>query len=839
MWLETLWMDVRYAFRMMWKSPGFTAVAVLSLALGIGATSAIFSVMDALMLRQLPITDPQQLVVVGRPEGGVLSYKMWKQLRDQQDIFSGMFAYMQTTFALANRGEKQSIPGIYVSGDYFHTLGVSVIRGRTLLPSDDQRGAALVCVISYGFWERQYGRSPGAIGKRLSLDGQQFEVVGVTPPSFFGIDVGETFDAMAPLESERIVDARQSAINAPQSIWWKLPRVGSALDADTWSLSVGGRLKSGIDAQRASARLNVLAPAIFQAALPPQADEETRQRALHRTLVAFAIPNGISYTRQLYGEAMMLMMFMAGIVLVIACANLANLLLARSTTRQRELATRLAHGASRWRLVRQVLTESIVLSTVGAALGIVIARWGSKPLITAISIPGSVTDAQFLFMPFDLRFLGFTAMAAILSALLFGLTPALRASHLSPYLAMKIGPTGLTRRRNSSQSLLIIAQVALSMTVLVGAGLLVRTIQRLMAQDIGYDPKGVLTVQAGMAGGDDRPERQAFLARELLAKFRSLPGVVSAARYANTHINSMKPNVMVKPPGGPESRIPCIFILASPGYFQTLHAPFIAGREFTEEDSAASRAVAVLSESAARRFFPGMNPLGLTFWHLDEETGQQSAVEVVGVAKDMKELTRSSGQPYPMVFRPIAQCSSPCPSFGTYELRFMGPLSDITARAKDAARDVDSHLALEFRLESDIANEGYQRDRMSATLATLFGLLALVLAAIGIYGVASYATAQRTNEIGLRMALGAQRRDVLRLVVGESLRVVLIGVALGALGAFCTARLIQEMLFGVTPADPLTFTLAAALMVIVALIAALLPAYRALKTDPIIALRAE
>ncbi len=387
MWLETMWMDVRYAFRMMRKSPGFTAVAVLSLALGIGATTAIFSLMDALMFRPLPIKDPQQLVVVGRTGGGFFPYKMWNRLRDQQDVFSGMFAYMQTTFALANRGEKQSIPGIYVSGDYFNTLGVSAVRGRTLLPSDDQRGAPLVCVISYGFWQRQYGQSPGVIGKMLSLDGQQFEVVGVTPPSFFGIDVGETFDAMAPLESERIVDARQSAVNAPMSIWWKLPRVGSVLDADRWSLSVGGRLKPEVDAQRASARLSVLAPAIFQAALPPQADEQTRQRVLHMTMVAYAIPNGMSYTRQLYGEAMMLMMVMAGIVLVIACANLANLLLARSTTRQRELATRLAHGASRWRLVRQVLTESIALSVIGAALGIVIARWGGKLLIPAICIP--------------------------------------------------------------------------------------------------------------------------------------------------------------------------------------------------------------------------------------------------------------------------------------------------------------------------------------------------------------------------------------------------------------------------------------------------------------------
>ncbi len=838
MWLETMWMDVRYAFRMMRKSPGFTAVAVLSLALGIGATTAIFSVMDALMFRPLPIMDPQRVVAVGRSMGGVFSYKTWKLIRDQQDVLSSVSAYGPTTFALATQGEKRSIPGIYVSGDYFHTLGVSAIRGRTLLPSDDQPGAALVCVISYGFWQRQYGKSPGVIGKTLSLDGQQFEVVGVTPPNFFGVDVGETFDAMVPIESERIVDAKQLRINGPQSTWWLRPPVGPAIDApSSWWLLAVGRLKLGIDAQRADARMRVLSPGILQASMPREWGEKGRQWALHDSFVAAAIPNGISLTRELYGEAVTLMMVMAGIVLIIACANLANLLLARSTARQRELATRLAHGASRWRLVRQVLTESMALSAVGGALGVVIAHWGGKLLVPAFCLSMLGADRQYLDMPLDVRFLGFTALTAILSALLFGLAPALQASHLSPYLAMKIGPAGQTSRRDS-RSWLIIAQVALSMTVVVGAGLLVRTIQKLMAQDIGYDPKGVLSVQAGLAGGDDSPERQAFIARELLAKFRSMPGVVSAARYASTHSNSMKPNVIVQRPGVPESRIMGVFLLASPGYFQTLHAPLVAGREFTEEDSATSPAVAVISESAARQFFPRMNPLGLTFRHVDE-TGRESAVEVVGVAKDMKELVRSSGQPYPMIFRPLAQCSSPCPSFGTYKLRFLGPLSDITARAKNAAKDVDSHLALEFGLESDLVNEGYQRDRMSATLATLFGALALVLAAIGIYGVTSYATAQRTNEIGIRMALGARRHHVLRLIVGESLRVVLIGVALGALGAFGASRLIREMLFGVTPADPLSFTLAAALMISVAVIAALLPAYRALKTDPIIALRAE
>lgn len=840
MWLETIWMDVRYTLRTMRKSPGYTAVAVLSLALGIGATTAIFSVMDALMLRPLPVMDPQRLVMVERSGGLVFSYNMWKQIREQQDIFSGMFAYMKTTFDLATHGEMQSIPGIYVSGDYFSTLGVPAIRGRTLLPSDDERGAPQVCVISYGFWQRQYAKSPSVIGKTLSLNGQQFEVVGVTPPSFFGIDVGETSDAIVPLESERIVDAKQSAVNA-SSYWWRLPRVGSALDTDTWSIFVGGRLKPGIDAEQADAQLRVLGSAIFQAGVPPGADEKKRQYALHAKLDTMPIPNGVSYTREAYSEAMMLMMFMAGIVLVVTCANLANLLLARSTTRQSELATRLAHGASRWRLVRQVLTESFVLTAIGTVLGVIIARWGSKllALVICTSMNGfGATHGQSLYFPFDARFVGFTAMAAIFSALLFGLAPAIRVANLAPYLAMKSGSAGLTSHRDTFRGMLISVQVALSMLVLVGAVLLVRTVQNLMAQDQGYDPKGVLTVQASIAGEDDGSEWQAFIARELLARFRSLPGVVSAARYANTHIYSLNSNVIAQPPGGSESRITCVFLLTSPGYFQTLHAPLLAGRDFTEEDNGASRAIAIISETAAHRLFPGTNPIGLTFRLLDE-MGHQSAVEVVGVVKDVKELARSSGQPYPLVYRPIAQCSSACPSFGTYLLRFRRPLSSITAGAKDAARSVDPHLALEFSLMSDTVIEEYQRERMSAMLATLFGLVALVLAAIGIYGVTSYAAAQRTREIGIRMALGAQPRDVLRLIVGESLRVVLIGIALGVLGAFGAVKLIREMLFGVTPADPFTFTLTASLMVSVAVMAALFPAYRALKTDPIIALRAE
>jgi putative ABC transport system permease protein len=834
--LETIWADVRDAFRAMRKSPGFTVAAVLSLALGIGATSAIFSVMDALVLRPLPVTHPEQLAMVYRAGGGTtLSYSMWTRLREEHDVFSGMFAYMPGDFDLASGSEKRSIPGLYVSGDYFKTLGVVAVLGRTLTPSDDIEGAPLVCVISYGLWQRQYAKSPAVIGKVLSLNGQQFEVAGVTPPNFFGFDVGETFEVIMPLESERIVDAKQSAVNA-RSYWWMLPSHGSALDAGKWSIVTGGRLKPGIDEQRANARLAILSRAIIEAGIPPDADARFRQYALYTNLKAAVMPNGASTTRELYGEAMKLMIVMAGIVLVIACANLANLMHARFTARQREFATRLALGASRWRLVRQALTESLALSVIGAAFGLVIAHWGGKLLAMEICTSYGEPGGRYLRLPLDARFFWFPLVAAILSAVLIGLGPGLRAAQISPYISMNGGAASRGTHSNSSRSLLIVAQVALSMTVLVGAGLMVRTIQKLLSQDLGYDPKGVLTVEPGLTTAVDNPKREAFLANELLTAFRSIPGVVSAARFANTHDNSLKPNVIIRPPEELERKRMCVFVLTSSGYFQTLHVPLFAGRDFTEEDGPTSTPVGILSETAARRFFPKGNALGLTFEQVDE-TGRQFTIKVVGIVGDVKELVRSSGQPYPIVYRPISQCSSPCPSFGSYQLRFTGPVPDIEARAKELAISVDPHLALGFKLES--GTEMYDRELTSARLATLFGVLALVLAAVGIYGVTSYATALRTSEIGLRMALGAQPGDVLRLIVGASFRLMLVGVAIGALGGFGASRLIQEMLFGITPTDAVAFALAACLMLSVAVAAAFFPARRALKTDPMVALRTE
>ncbi len=819
--LESIGQDIRYALRMMRNCAGLTTVAILSLALGIGATTAIFCVLNALMLKPLPVLEPDRLVEVARSDiPNNHTYAIWNQIRSQQDILSSVFAYGQTAFDLASGEEKHSVPGLYVSGDYFKTLGVSAVLGRTLTASDDRLAVAPVCVISYALWQRRYDRAQNVIGKMLFLDGHAFEVVGVAPRRFYGVDVGETFDVIVPLETERIIHSQRPGLDDPHAWWW----------------SVVGRLKPGVSVAQADARLRVLGPAIFKASLPPRADEKAWQSLLQLTLVARPMGNGISYTRNIYGQSVSLIMVMVGVVLIIACTNLANLLLARSTGRQREIATRLALGASRWRLVRQLLTESLALSLVGAAVGLIVAHWGSDALVSAFS---SSHETGFLDLSWDLRLVTFTLTTTMLCALLFGLAPALRAMRLTLFSAMKTRASTRIGSHRLSGAALIVTQVSLSMVLLVSAGLLVRTLRALLAQDLGYEPRGVLLVGAGWEGMDDDPQRQAFVGDELLAEFRSLPGVVSASRSAPTVPGTTLPMVIVHVPGGPERRYPSFRMFVSPGFFRTRKAPVPAGRDFGPEDARTSPAVAILSEAAARTFFPGVNPLGLTYWQFDPESnGREDSVEIVGIAKD-QQYQRPNDAPLPIVYRPISQCSASCSLPGTYELRFAGSFAEIKERVKSSARNVDSHLGLDFRLMSDADDEVIQRERVTAAFAALFSLLTLALAVIGIYGVTSYATVQRVHEIGVRMALGAQPGHVLRMIVGEATSVVLVGVALGAAAGFGAAQAIRGVLFGVNPADPLTFAFAACLMLFVGAIAALLPAYRASRADPILALRVE
>ena len=825
---ESLVHDSRYALRAMRSSIGLTIVAILSLSLGIGATIAIFSVMYALVLKPLPVFQPERLVEIPQSDGfNGHSYAEWKEFQKRQDIFSNAFAYnwMDADFHLRDGVENQKVMGIYVSGDYFTTLGVPAVVGRTLVASDDQPGATPVCVIGYGLWRRMYGSSRDAIGRMLVINGHAFQIIGVAPQSFFGVDVGSIVEVFAPLSAEM-------AFQDYQIQWGR--HTPSLASPTATILSIVGRLKSGVTVSQADARLHVIGREIYKA-LPPIINDRTGKPFPMSTLMARAMPNGISGARESWSETVELLLAMAGALLLIACTNLGNLLLARATRRQGEIATRLALGATRWRLTRQLLMESVALAAVGAALGLIAAHWGSELLLSAISWPDSPTE---LILTWDWKLAAFVVGTTLSCALLFGLAPAIRATRVPLYSAMNRNSSGSTGNvgHRLSNNVLIVAQVTLSVALLVSAGLLVRTLDALLAKDPGYDAKNVLIVGTGTEASGASAARQALIGSELLETFRALPGVISASRTA-VDSNLTGTTAIISQPGGGVFRLRIYQIVVSPGYFKTRRTPILMGRDFNAADNQTSLPVVILSDEAAREFFPGRNPVGLRFH--EKSAGaveQEHFVEVVGVAKDI-DYQRPSDSPLRIVYRPVAQCSS-C-GVGSYELRYVGVLPEVMKRVKNAAANVDPHLALNFHLLSDQIKDVVKRNRVTALLAAFFGLLTATLAMIGVYGVTSYTASQRTREIGIRMALGAQPANVFRMVLQEMVVVVLAGVALGAIAGYAAGQSIRDMLWRVSPTDPLSFAGAACAMLFIAALAALIPARRAMRTDPMLALRSE
>ena len=827
-WLETLLQDVRYTFRTLRQSPAFAATAILSLALGIGANTAIFSVLNAVMLKMLPVYEPQRLVELTNREVD-FTYLLWEQIRDRQDIFSGIFTYGGGSFDLASGGEKHPVEGLYVSGDYFRTLGVRAILGRTILPADDRRGggsAGPVAVLSYGFWQREYGGDRKILGRTIRLDRYPFQVVGVTPPEFFGVNVGETFDVAIPVTSVAILHPENPRMLDGRSTWW---------------LNIIGRLKDNTSAQQASARLKVLASSIYRAAVPEE-KTEWQQEFLKNTLDVKPAATGLSELRDRYGRGLDLLMGMVGVVLLIACANVANLILARANARQREIAVRMAIGAGRLRLVRQLLTESTLISFGGAAIGIVFAYWGSRLLVDLIS---SAREPLFLSLTPDVHVLLFTIAVATLTGVLFGLAPALEATRLSPSSALKEGSRAHTRRRGrwSLGRMLIAAQVALSLVLLVGAGLFVRSLRRLLTENMGFERNGVLLVDADLRGGQFSPERQPVIADELLERLRSIPDVESAARSAETPIDggSWQWDVRVDGSGGSQKSVHCFFNLVSPGYFQTLGTPLLAGRDFTSRDTKTSPLVAIANETAARALFGGANPLGRVYHDerpLSDPRAKQVLVEVVGLAKDAKYLKLRDAPP-PTIYIPIAQLPVPFPVIGPYELKFAGSPTRLIDNVKSVVQTINPRIALEFRLLSTQVADSLLQERLLATLGAVFGALALTLASIGIYGVVAYSVARRRNEIGIRMALAAGRGSVLWLVLRELAALLLAGVILGVFASFGCTRLVKAMLYGLTPNDPSTLAAAGVLLLVVATLAGYFPARSATRVDPLVALRDE
>lgn len=836
--LDEILQDLRYAFRALRKSPGFAAVAILSLALGIGANTAIFSLIDAVILKSLPVRDPEQLlqVMMGTEAYGGYSNPTWEHLRDRQDVFSGIFAYGRWGFNLASGGEAHSVHGAYVSGEYFDTLGVHAVLGRTLSPADDRRGCAARAVLSYGFWQREYGGRADVLGKTIALDRHPAEIVGISEPGFDGTEVGASADIMAPLCAITAIGSGYPAM----------------LDTNFYPvgwLQVIGRLKRGVTAGQAAARLKMLAPQIYEATFEQRglAREDGRQlglkdreQYLKQTFDTYPAANGISYLRREYRLSLAVLMTIAGVVLLIACANVANLLLARGASRQREIAIRMAVGGGRGRLIRQLLTESLFLSGIGASLGILFAEWGTRLLVRFL-------DATLDLSP-DVRLLAFTASVAVLTGLLFGIAPAWRGTRVHPHSAMKANARGVIEgTKLGLGKMLVTAQVALSLLVVVAAGLMLSTFWKLISLDAGFDRDHVLLVSVDLRSGNYPRERWSAVYREILDRLRAIPGVHSASVSSITPVCHCRWTDEVDVDGyTAKSRDDAMaaFNNVSDGYFETLGTSILIGRDFNSHDTSTSLKVAIVSKSFAQKYFGAANPLGQHF-RIRGGRGPQFAwsatdgpAEIVGVVKDAKYGSLRE-VPWPFVFIPWSQGGVPGP-LTSFELRpALGTPTALISAAKSAIGNVNPNVSIEFETLAAKVDDSILRERLLATLSGFFGGLALLLATIGLYGVMSYNVARRRSEIGIRMALGAEQSCVLRMVLGEVSILVGIGLVIGLGAAAATTRFVASFLFGVSPNDPWTLSLACGILALVSGLAGFLPARRASRLDPMIALREE
>ena len=819
---------------MLRKNPGFTAVAILTLAIGIGANTAIFSLIDTVMLRTLPVPKPEELLEVGfrdlRSASEIRSSftnPLWEQLRDRQDVFSGVFAWSIDRFDLAQGGAVHYAQGIWVSGEFFGVLGLQPTAGRLIALSDDQRGCPGVAVLSDGFWQDHYGGAPSAIGSTLSLNTHAFEVIGVAPRGFYGMNVGGRFDVALPICAAARFDGKESRLD-DRSWWW---------------LGVVGRIKPGVSRAQVTTRLAGLSPQIFSAALPQDWAPDDQKRFLKRSFVAVPVSTGTSATgpslREEFDQPLNILMAVVGLVLLIACANIASLMLARAAARHKEIALRQALGASRFRLIRQLLTECLLLSSAGAPLGILFACWGTALLVRYLSTARNVV---FLDLSLDGRILGFTAAVALLTGILFGVLPAFRATRVSLTSAMK-GSQALEGERHvrfRARQWIVCTQVALSLVLLVAAGLLLRSFAKLATLDVGFDRNNVLLVSANLQTAKVPPEQQFATFEQIEGRLRALPGVVSVGRSLITPIEGGGWNQDISTDwskGLTGEDVSAWLNGVSPGYFETLRTPLLAGRDFTSSDAKTAPAVAIVNQTLARRFFPNMNPIGKTF-RIVQISGQLGQpIEVVGLVKDSKyESVREDT--HPIAFLPVTQIPAVFRS-ESFELRTAVRPSALVSAVQAAVASVNTGIPLEFHTLSEQVNDSMVQERLLALLSGFFGVLALLLAMIGLYGTLSYLVAQRQREFGIRMALGAEPGSILGLVMGNVISVLAVGVVAGIGISLAATRVLRQILFGLGPRDTVTMIAAVAALSIVAVIAGYLPARRATKVDPMVALRYE
>lgn len=830
-WLDTTWRDLRYGARVLRRQPAFTAVAILSLTLGVGANTAIFQLIDTVRLRTLPVSAPQELARVSVDAGDAgrtgrftsrysqLTYPLYERIRDEQQSFSSFSAWGPMVVDLSTAGESRPAQGLWVSGTFFSTLGVTPAAGRLIGPNEDRRDCpAPAAVISYPFWQREYAGRADIVGQTIRLDGHPFEIAGVTPATFYGVEVGRQFDVALPLCTERQIRG--------------LGR--TALDSgDWWWLAGIGRLKPGVTIERAGTELKSISAAIFAATLPSGYTPRDAENYKKFVLEATPVDTGFSSLRANYGTPLVLLLGLAGLVLLIACGNLANLMLARASAREHEMAVRLAIGASRWALVRQLMSESLIVAAAGATLGAWLAVGLSSVLLSFVS-----TDRSPLMLDLTMnwRVLGFTGGVAMLTCLVFGLLPAVRATRTAPVSAMRASGRGLTEGRNrfTLRRGLVVGQLAVSLVLLVGALLFVRTFRNLATVDVGFTTAGVVAADFDFRRANVAAEGQREFQRMLLERIKTIPGIAGATPVSIVPISGSGWNQSLLIDGKTQEGYPNVNQVGGE-FFELLGIPLTAGRTFTDQDTPASPRAAVVNKAFVERYLKEGNPIGRVF-HFETGPGEPNhPMHVVGVVADTKysDVRTENG---PLVFLAYSQDPSPGTSLTTI-VRLARPGTNITREAVDMAGRVNSGMLVTVTEIERQIGESLGRERLMAMLSGFFGSLALLLAAVGLYGVMSYMVQQRRQEIGIRMALGAGRGRVLRMVLRESAVLVTVGVAAGAALAIFLSRYAESLLFGLTPNDPLTIVLAVTGLAMVGAAASLLPAWRAARVEPTTALR--
>jgi len=816
----------REAVRALRGAPVVSAAAILSLALGIGATTAMFTILDAVMLRNLPVHEPQRLaqLLLGADRSS-LTNPIWEQVRDQQaGLFAGAAAWAGTRFDLAQAGETDPVNGLFTSGAFFDVMGVPAVRGRTYNADDDRRGggpSGAVAVISYGFWQRRFGGTDDAIGKTIALQRIPFTIVGVTPAGFTGPDVGRSFDVAVPIGTELLLRGSESSLDR-RSTWW---------------LNAVVRLKPGQSMADGAAAWDGMRPSIREATLPTDWRPDELKSYLDDPFEMQPAGAGTSYLRTRYARPLQTLMAVVSLVLLIACANVANLLLARAAARRRELSVRLALGASRFRLARQLLAESALIAALGAAAGLVVAQWGSRLLVAQLS---SQVNTVFLDVGVDWRMLAFTAAVAVATALLFGTAPAWRAGRASAGEVLTSHTRGAGGEPHGRiAGAIVVAQVALSLVLVVAAGLFLRTFTALATRDLGFDRAGVLVANVNAQRSAVQPASRMAHYERLREAIQHSAGVASAAASAVTPVSGSTWQYTIDVPDLPD--LPAsdrgVYVnLVTPDWFRTYATAIVAGRDFSTSDVAGAPNVALINQTLASQIFKDLNPIGRRIVQPGRPGTPARSMEIVGVVADA--VYRSLRDPAPpTLYLSLAQHPDPMSSVSFSIRAEAGSPAALSRTIAEVIAGVDRDLSVSFRALDDQVNAALVQDRLLAMLSGFFGALALLLSGVGLYGVTAYAVSRRRTEVGIRMALGATPGGVIALVLTRAGLLVGAGVVLGAAGSYWAASLVTSLTFGVGARDLSTFAGAAAVLGATGALAAWLPARRASRIDPALVLR--